>query len=71
MDAPTEVEAVRTIAAKLADRFPLVPRSEVERIVIEEHHKLDGRPVRAYIAVLVEHAAKQRLLNPAPATALR
>ena len=68
MNTPNEVEAVRAVAAKLAERFPSVPRAEVDRLVDEEHHRLDGRPVRAYIAVLVEHAAKQRLLNPQFAT---
>ena len=34
---------------------------EITRLVHEEHSKLDGRPVRDYVAVLVERSAKKRL----------
>jgi hypothetical protein len=65
MQSPNEDEAIAGVAAKLAERFPTVPASEIESIVTEEHRKFDGRPVRAYVAVLVEQAAKRRLLQPA------
>jgi hypothetical protein len=61
MESPNEDEAITAVTAKLAERFPERDPEHIDRVVREEHRKLDGRPVRAYIAVLVEHAAKQRL----------
>ncbi|WP_165478399.1 hypothetical protein [Arthrobacter sp. S39] len=45
---------------RLVQRFPDKPRTEVEEIVSEEANALDG-PIRDYVPVLVERAAKDRL----------
>jgi hypothetical protein len=61
MGPKTELQAVAQVIERLEHRFPSVPPLLVEKIVHEEHHALDGRPVRAYVSVLVEHGAKKRI----------
>jgi len=56
-----ETQAVAQISERLAKRFPDVPLTTVRLTVDREHHKLDGRPVRNYVPVLVERAAREAL----------
>lgn len=46
---------------RLAERFPDKDRSAIEQIVAEEHELLDDGPIRDYVPVLVERAARLRL----------
>jgi len=46
---------------RLAARFPDRERSIIEDVVAEEHELLDDGPIRDYVPVLVERAAKLRL----------
>ena len=48
------------VVERLSQRFPDVSREVVEAAVRVEHEGLDG-PVRDYVPVLVEHAARDRL----------
>ena len=48
------------VVERLSERFPDVSREVVEAAVRVEHEGLDG-PVRDYVPVLVEHAARDRL----------
>ena len=61
MNSEEEQRALETVIERLAEYFPDTERAELVRVVDEEHHKLDGNPVRDYIAVLVEHASHERL----------
>jgi hypothetical protein len=56
-----EDKAVREVAERLAERFPSVPRTRIDEVVQSERRALDGKPIRDYIPVLVEHGAKARL----------
>lgn len=56
-----EPEALMAVVDRLAQRFPDEQRSVIEEIVAEEHGLLDGGPIRDYVPVLVERAAKIRL----------
>lgn len=49
---------------RLAERFPDRQRSFIEDVVAEEHGLLDGGPIRDYVPLLVERAAKLRLSHP-------
>lgn len=49
------------VVDRLAARFPTLERDHVERVVQEEHDRLDEARVRDFIPVLVEHAATERL----------
>lgn len=59
-----EPEALMAVVERLAERFPDQQRSVIEDVVAEEHGLLDGGPIRDYVPVLVERAAKIRLSHP-------
>ena len=61
MTPEEEQQALETVIERLTEYFPDTERAELVRVVDDEHHKLDGNPVRDYIAVLVEHASHERL----------
>lgn len=61
MAKETEAQAVLAVIERLAGRFPDLDRSDIETVVAEEHAKLSDGPVRDFVPVLVERAAKARL----------
>ncbi|WP_395245319.1 three-helix bundle dimerization domain-containing protein [Agromyces sp. MMS24-K17] len=56
-----EDELVEQVVDRVAERFPGASRDEVEHVVDEERHRLDGNPIRDFVPVLVEHEARDRL----------
>jgi hypothetical protein len=54
-------EIVAQVTQKLSAKFPDASPTEVESIVREELDQITGRPVRDFLGVLTERAAKQRL----------
>jgi hypothetical protein len=56
-----EDQAVSQVIDRLVERFPDRPRSFIEDVVGTERHLLDGKPIRDYVPVLIEHGAKARL----------
>ncbi len=64
-----ENKAVAEVVDRLAERFPSIPRSRVDDVVQSERQALDGKPIRDYIPVLVEHGAKARLREEVTANA--
>jgi len=56
-----EDHAVAQVIDRLAERYPDRPRSFIEDVVTAERHLLDGKPIRDYVPVLIEHGAKARL----------
>lgn len=56
----SEADALQDVAARLKGRFPDAPAGAVQEIIADEYAKLTG-PVRAYIPILVERAARRRL----------
>ena len=61
MTTEEELKSVAKVVDRLVERFPDIPRSSIERAVLEEHKALDGRPIREYVPVLVERGARGRL----------
>lgn len=57
------------VTAKLRQKFPDVPADEVDAAVRAELDELVGRPVRDYIQVLAERAARKRLKSRVPQAA--
>jgi hypothetical protein len=55
-----EFEAVEQVSQRLVAQFSTVPVATVRAVVQEIHARLDG-PVRAYVPLLVERGAKDRL----------
>jgi len=54
-------EILRQVSARLRDKFPELSAQEVETAVRAELDQLADRPVRDYLEVLTERAAKKRL----------
>jgi anti-sigma-K factor RskA len=54
-------ETLRQVVDRLAEKFPDLPRSELEAAARTEFEALVGRPVRDYLSILTERAAKKRL----------
>ena len=53
--------AIAKVAQRLSARFAGIEAQEVERIVQEFRAAFDGRPVRTFVAILVEKMASDRL----------
>ena len=49
------------VADKLSEKNSDVPRAIIDDVVREEFLALAGRPVRDYLSVLTERAAKKRI----------
>jgi len=64
-----ETQALAQVFERLAELFPDVPVTAVRLAVEREHRKLDGRPVRNYVPVLVERAARDALASQGGARA--
>jgi hypothetical protein len=57
----TDEETIQQIVDRLQARFPDLDRAEIEKTARTEFEELSGRPVRDYVAILVERSAKKRL----------
>jgi hypothetical protein len=56
-----EARALDEVLRRLTDRFPEVPAEVVSGIVQAERQRLDGRPIREFMPLLVERASAERL----------
>jgi hypothetical protein len=61
-------EVITQVTQKLSEKNVEIPRSTIDGVVRQEFSALAGRPVRDYLSVLTERAAKKRLksLSKAP-----
>ena len=57
----SDAEVMAQVAEKLSDKNADIPRAVIDEVVREEYQALAGRPVRDYLSVLTERAAKKRL----------
>jgi hypothetical protein len=60
-EVKAENEAMERVVERLSERFPEVQRRRIDEVVQSEYHVFDGRPIRDYVPVLVEHGVKQLL----------
>ncbi len=63
--AADEVRALDEVLHRLTDRFPEVSAEVVSGIVWAERQRLDGRPIREFMPLLVERASAERLRREA------
>lgn len=63
-----DVEIRRQVAESLRKKFPDTSAEVIEAVVREEFETLASRPVRDYLLVLTERAAKKRLRELAAST---
>jgi hypothetical protein len=57
------------VTGRLQQQFPEVPAEAVEAVVNGRYEVFDGRPIRDFIPILVEHAAREELNGGHPSTA--
>ena len=63
----SEAEAISRVVQRLRQQFPEVPPEALEEVVNGHYEAFDGRPVRNFVAVLVERATRAELQAGAPA----
>lgn len=54
-------ETIRHVVDALESKFPEMGRVDLEAIVREEFGAIAGRPVRDYLSILTERAARKRI----------
>lgn len=57
----TDEETIEQIVDRLQERFPDRDRAEIEEAARAEYRAMEGRPVRDYLAILVERSTRKRL----------
>jgi hypothetical protein len=57
----SEAEAMARVVERLRQQFPEVPADDIDAIVNGHYEAFDGRPVRDFVAVLVERATRADL----------
>jgi len=57
-----ELDAIHRLKDRLHAQFPSVLQATVDEVVETHYRKLDANPIRGYVPLLVEHAAKADLL---------
>jgi len=71
MDDEHERLALAGVCERLSERYPDLDPALVEAAVRVSHLELNGNPIRDFVPLLVEHAARDRLAfalrNPSPA----
>ena len=65
--ADDESRAAQELVDRLVGQFPSVPPESVRDIVNASWQEFTGRPIRAFVPVLAERSARQRLRSKAPA----
>lgn len=64
---PAEAAAVAAVARRLRRRFPGLSADEIDRAVEQAERAYDGRPIRAFIPILVERDVIETLTHtPSP-----
>ena len=64
VDSKNEEHAVEAVEERLRARFPDLAPADVRDVVRHAHAELTG-PLRDFVPVLVEHAARERLARRA------
>jgi hypothetical protein len=54
-------DTLRQVVDRLQEKYPDVARVDLEVVAREEYYSLAGRPVRDYLSILTERAARKRL----------
>ena len=54
-------EIVKQVSAKLIEKYPDADEATIREIVTEEVAQLEAQPVKDYVSVLSERAAKKRI----------
>jgi hypothetical protein len=64
MDKQQEAKEIDDVIVRLADRFPTLDHDTIEAAVRQAHAEMTGN-IRDFVPVLVEHTARDRLVESA------
>jgi hypothetical protein len=64
MDSHEEAKQLDQVSERLRTRFPEVDALEINQTVESFHSTYDGRPIRDFVPVLVEHQALDHFRIP-------
>ena len=56
-----EQQIIDHMTARLSANYPTVPTEDVSRLIQDEYARFDDRPLREYLPLFVERAAKAEL----------
>lgn len=56
-----ELRELDEVVDRLVNRFPQIPEDRIWTLVGTEHRRFDGSPIRDFVSVLVERAARATL----------
>ena len=59
--ASSKAESISRVTRRLQQQFPELEAETVEAVVNKRYHMSDGRPIRDFIPIIVEHAAGEDL----------
>jgi hypothetical protein len=59
----SEQAAIRQVTARLVQQFPELSAEEIDRAVTGHYDAFDDSPIRDFVPVLVERAARQQLTD--------
>jgi hypothetical protein len=62
----SEDAAMRQVRARLAKQFPELSADEIDRAVTGHYDTFNDSPIRDFVPVLVERAARQQLTDHHP-----
>lgn len=61
----SDEDTIQQVIERLQAKFPDTPRPEIEQATRAEFESFAGRPVKDYLAILVERSTKKRLKKSA------
>lgn len=59
--AQNETDAIDHVVGRLGQQFPQLPAEEIERTVHDKYESFADSPIRDFVPVLVERAAREQL----------
>jgi hypothetical protein len=59
--AAHEAREIDEVIQRLQDRFPDIDQNRIRGVVTDAHREFEGRPIRDFVPVFVERAARTTL----------
>ena len=63
MRVTEELRALAVVVNRLVEKFPKVPEEQIEDVIQQERRSLDSGRARDFVPLLVEHSARDRLVQ--------
>lgn len=62
--AAHEAREIHEVVQRLQDRYPDIDPDRIHAVVTDAHRMFDGRPIRDFVPVFVERAARTAFTTP-------